>query len=1016
MKLRHDASRTTHAATFTAVLLAGLAVVPAFAADFQWQGTCGTSNWHQTCTTGLCAEDPDRWWTSNNWGELTCGSTPVFPGAADNAYCLAGGIDLVDAAAIDTLTIGAGSELAVENYPSSLVVGSALTNTGNLVIRNGGQVSVANCDIENDGTITLRYGGTYGGGSLWCSAGAELVGTGDLVFDSDGHIQGPGTLTQRPGHTIRGYGGSIEAPLENEGTVNADVANYWLELTGAAKTNAGTIKATNGAHLDIHTTVDQSNGGELLADGTNSQIRLGNGATIIGGALLTANDGLFHSEGGLVTATFTDVINLGDVQIANGGTLAVTGSSLFNDGVIGLHYGGTWGGAHMLFENTMPLDGTGEVFVSDGHIDTAAGVTLTNTADHTIRGRGGSILADLVNEGTITAEYPPYALHISDKPKTNNGTMIAKNGAFLDIHTTINQGAAGQVLADGAGSQVRLAGGAVIVGGTLDSPNGGAFTCAGGNVTTTLTDVTNLGDVQFADGATVVLTGTTTNNAGTIGLYYGGGSGGAHMWIEEDVTLQGSGELFLSDGDVDSAPGVTLTNAADHTIRGRGGNVLAALVNDGTVTAEFAPYAVGISDKPKTNNGTMIAKNGALLDIHTTVTQGAAGRLVADGAGSQVRLAGGSAIVGGTIDTPNDGRLTCGGGGVTATLTDVTNLGDVRFSNGATAVLDGTTTNNGGTIGLYYGGGHGGGHLRFDSDMTISGTGDMYLDSGDTETAPGVVFTNGPGHTLHGYGRPTFSVAMINNGIIRATSPYYWDRRLRLFAQAPGITNNGTIEVLPECFMEINDAQMFVQLTGETIVDGQLGLAGGPFDLQGGVLSGTGIILGGATSAAGSVEPGSPTGTLQFQGDYEQSAAGTLRIELGGMQASEFDRLSVTGTATIDGELAFEAVDGFNAPAGAAFVVLSASSIVGDFNAITGPSHFDVVTTDTTVALTSTRLPGDADLDDVVDLDDYAAAHDCLSGPGGSTTLDCRPADNDGDHDVDLRDFALLQAAFTGQP
>ena len=59
---------------------------------------------------------------------------------------------------------------------------------------------------------------------------------------------------------------------------------------------------------------------------------------------------------------------------------------------------------------------------------------------------------------------------------------------------------------------------------------------------------------------------------------------------------------------------------------------------------------------------------------------------------------------------------------------------------------------------------------------------------------------------------------------------------------------------------------------------------------------------------------------------------------------------------------------------------------------------------------------GDSEFDEDVDLIDYGALADCMSGPGRVDRLcDCRFLDIDRDGDVDLGDFALFQKGFTGE-
>lgn len=64
------------------------------------------------------------------------------------------------------------------------------------------------------------------------------------------------------------------------------------------------------------------------------------------------------------------------------------------------------------------------------------------------------------------------------------------------------------------------------------------------------------------------------------------------------------------------------------------------------------------------------------------------------------------------------------------------------------------------------------------------------------------------------------------------------------------------------------------------------------------------------------------------------------------------------------------------------------------------------------VAVGPMCAPADAACDGAISLVDYAAFEEVLGGPG--VHVDCPLFDADDDGDVDLRDFAKLQAGFTG--
>ncbi len=108
----------------------------------------------------------------------------------------------------------------------------------------------------------------------------------------------------------------------------------------------------------------------------------------------------------------------------------------------------------------------------------------------------------------------------------------------------------------------------------------------------------------------------------------------------------------------------------------------------------------------------------------------------------------------------------------------------------------------------------------------------------------------------------------------------------------------------------------------------------------GGTLSGHGTVVGDVANNGGTVAPGGSIGTLSIVGDYTQSAAGTLVIQLTSAGSS---RLDVTGTAHLAGALVFDPITGVFRK-GQVFDFLDAGTIDGSFSTITfdGPSIFAV--------------------------------------------------------------------------
>ena len=103
----------------------------------------------------------------------------------------------------------------------------------------------------------------------------------------------------------------------------------------------------------------------------------------------------------------------------------------------------------------------------------------------------------------------------------------------------------------------------------------------------------------------------------------------------------------------------------------------------------------------------------------------------------------------------------------------------------------------------------------------------------------------------------------------------------------------------------------------------------------GGLLQGTGTIDSNVGSA-GEVAPGLSPGVLTISGSYIQHSDGGLRIELAGfVPETEYDRLVVTGFATLGGRLTIESAPGFLPPVGTQFNIIG-GLISGQFATVEG--------------------------------------------------------------------------------
>ena len=144
--------------------------------------------------------------------------------------------------------------------------------------------------------------------------------------------------------------------------------------------------------------------------------------------------------------------------------------------------------------------------------------------------------------------------------------------------------------------------------------------------------------------------------------------------------------------------------------------------------------------------------------------------------------------------------------------------------------------------------------------------------------------------------------------------------------------------------------QSFLQSAGNTTVNGILDMTGKTFTLAGGILKGSGTVIGNVNNNGGTIAPGNSPGNLSVNGNFVQTA-GTLAMEIAGVNAGQFDRLSVTGTATLGGSLNVLSYGGFDLSSlsvGQTFDILSATGgITGTFDSVTNGWQFSTVNNNT---------------------------------------------------------------------
>ncbi|MCZ6736187.1 MAG: hypothetical protein O7C65_10410 [Planctomycetota bacterium] len=531
--------------------------------------------------------------------------------------------------------------------------------------------------------------------------------------------------------------------------------------------------------------------------------------------------------------------------------------------------------------------------------------------------------------------------------------------------------------------------GLVIFGGvalnTMIIPNSRSLTIVGGPIDGGLTGFIDNNDLLVMDS-----TGSLTE------LRVAPGPNGSTL------SIHGSGELRMSDNLNNRmvGGGATIIFGPDQTVGGSGliGVNQLTIINKGTIVADqTTPLVIDAIDSPAgglTNTGLMVARKGATLLFNPMVVDNALGEIRAEDL-STVLFQSGAQITGGLMVAQSGGllefngctllggtvRIDVGGAGrvsaASSTVENLTNHGDIIHINTGTLHTAGQFNNTGN---YFMSAISSSTDLVFDSDTVLDGGGTINMNdtNGLNRIYGSVQFTNVDntirGSGLIGVNQPT----IINQGTIIADQ----NNSLSIGPGNGGMTNLGTLRaengatllllagfttsglVFAEAGSTVRRvATDYIQTAGSTIIDGILELnAGGTVTLNGGLLGGDGLVAAHVDNVAGTASPGSSAGTLTISGNYTQGINGAFTVELGGTMAGQFDVLAINNNATLAGELHVAPINNFILQNGDQFVVLTAASVTGVFDTVTGAGVYNVTYNPTNVTLTVLVPPSTADL------------------------------------------------------
>jgi filamentous hemagglutinin family protein len=809
--------------------------------------------------------------------------TGTFTNGATGIINSAGAVTNAIQAALGLSTVGTITNSGAIN----VAAGNTLNYLGGQTSTNAGAFTTAAGGVLNLGTGVGAPVATYNFAGALTNAGAlNFLGSGNSL-NTGASLTGAGTVTIPVGSALTVAGGTVSAPLINNGsaTFSFSAGSYTGAYSG---TGALTLDVNGGAFSFAPTfaggyifpSITYTNLGNLNFDvnATIANLNL-QGSSFRGAGAITIAPGGTLTVAGTVLGGFSALTvsagataNFSNARISrpvtNLGTMNVTGFSVISTipSTAGFNNGSLTNGA------------TGVLNLNSGYLQSQTSGFFTNNT-------GGQVIA-LTGYNTIDATgsmFTPTQVGII----TNNGSIAVNAGATL-------------VMTDG-----------------FSSTNSGTYTNAVG------------GTLSFnkAAGATAAATYTYTNaNALT-------NNGTASVTGTNMGNITNTGALTLSTATVNGS----LTNSGTGTVTTAGtSTVSGAITNSSTTANSFNVAALTTlnSTTGVTNNaGGTFTLAGILAGPMTN-----AGTLNQTGTLTGALINSGTASVSGTTigNVTNTGALTLSTATVNGTLA---NNGTGTVTTAGTSTVSGAITNSSTTANSF----------NVAALTTLNSTTGVTNNAGGTFALAGILvgpMTNAGSLNQTG----TLTGALINSGTARVggttTGNVTNTGALTLSTATVNgtLANNGTGTMTTAGASTVSGAitnastavNGFNVATGTTLAATSFTNAGtlaggGTLNLGTGTLTNNGII---APGGVGTV------GTLSIIGNLVMGTTGAVSVDLNSPSAGNFDVLNVSGTATLAGGTLNIAGTG----SAGSYTVLNAGSIVGTFTTINAGSFISTPT------------------------------------------------------------------------
>ncbi len=659
---------------------------------------------------------------------------------------------------------------------------------------------------------------------------------------------------------------------------NWNTGSTWVGGVAPGASDTAVIATTGGNSVKI--TAGESvtsvtiNSGATLENGPDETgtLTISGNLTITGTFAADSNPGNSDTLSVNLAGNFTD-----------NGTFTAAGSTVF-DRVIDVTMNGT---------SAQTISGTSTADFHNLTINNAAGVTLGSNIQDGVEGATAGTLT--VDSG---ATFNMAAFTISNG-SGGNGAFTLDSGGTLGIGsaTGIASGttASGNILA--TGTRTYSTGGNYTYNGAVNQATGTGLPATVNNLTiantgTAGSDTVTLGGSITASGGLTLTSGILAAGANTINL---NGSGGFTNNASTTALSAGTSTVSFGGTSAQSLGGTFATTFDNLTIADSGGVTLGTSSNptvDGNLTLSSGTLTAGANTITLDGNWTNNSGTSAFAANTSTV-------VFAGTTGTSAQNIAGSAAT--TFD-----NLTINNSGTSNTIKNAVSPAASLAINGVLTMANSTTFNmNGSNLSAGLLSTSGSGTSVFIEDGVNTDTSTLTLNGSGSQTFAGVIEDGGNPNTH-------LSLAMSGTGTETLT----------------GInTYTGTTAV---------NAGNTLYVDGSTVAGSTFTVASSSSSVLGGGKGVTaGTISGPITfSGSGTLSPGdgsNPTGILDT-GALTLNSASTYAARINGTTAgSGYDKVVVTGTATLGGATLSLSSSGLTSVVGDTFTILSATLVSGTF-------------------------------------------------------------------------------------